>query len=1046
MTDLVGENEKCVNWAGDTDSGSVVTRASSTGDLVFPSPIDGQPVLDGQLTLDDDDVDLPEFYENVVVDDSMDDLLKERSVSESPTRSSALTMSSDSAGAKRKLDLERRRSTGLMANALAQPEGSKEEMRKTAFKTRTHSERAFVRVERSNKARSPSISGASNSGGNLLSRHRPSGERPSSDDRGSPEARPVSTSLIEDVVGQELTFNASSLSVSGALMVRSASAGSGSHQQVTPNGTPPLSPPLSPASHERDLGLSPRDHAVSPREAAWSPRSSPPLSPRQKKKLDVALTDENAFEIVMSVLISKREGIKMRARIYKFRKYKNCFSGMDFLLWVRGIFGHTSPISSPTLIGHSPWGDSNLPHHDLSVDSVPQSTELSPSPKGWSKESGSPKLDASESGLAYQLGKRLINAGYLMQLVGKQFASDTDTTYTPNFDESMKTLVGNRDTMFQAIEMILALDQHTPLSASTGSPAPSKAVMRSKKSSKKRQTLAEQQYHQDFQGKDVKLYSYHGVVALKSASMARLIQRLTYEKYPDVAFRDVFLLTYRTFSKPEEVLFGLVQRFVIQPPDDMSPSDQRVFQTRTKRAIQLRVCNVLRAWLEDYFFDFMSPAEMTNYRASAMIHDGEVKQPHGARPIAAVKQPVGARQVGVNCKNSERVTGEKLFVNQNGAVLRAKLKQFLEQDVRPILESAANMMNGLIKKKMEEDTWVRGRAMEFSVLDSKGPKTVLKAEEFESGALSVDDMADQLCLFEQQLFSTVSPIDCMAHVCIKKKEKDPDSIVRITQHFNTFTRWVTTRLVEKVRLQERVQLLSKFIALARALRQRNNYQGLWEVYCGMTSTPVKRLTNTWNELSEEENEELESIKTLLNFEGNYQKYRNNLAEIQSSNPCIPYIGLYLKDLVFIQDGNPDYDDKLVNFSKKQRTAEVIYAIESWQSNAYSYEPRADVFRFFLGLQTEVMDDAAAYAMSLDVEPRNTLESFENLMLEAEKMKEELNDLKGRNSELLMRERELENEVAKLNSSNLQYRQQLKIAGHEMTPPSKGKLRSSTFLF
>lgn len=54
---------------------------------------------------------------------------------------------------------------------------------------------------------------------------------------------------------------------------------------------------------------------------------------------------------------------------------------------------------------------------------------------------------------------------------------------------------------------------------------------------------------------------------IRAATIEKLVERLTYEKYPDPNMVTTFLLTYRSFMTPSELLSQLDRRYSLSPPN-----------------------------------------------------------------------------------------------------------------------------------------------------------------------------------------------------------------------------------------------------------------------------------------------------------------------------------------------------------------------------------------------------------------------------------------------------------------------------------------------
>lgn len=102
-------------------------------------------------------------------------------------------------------------------------------------------------------------------------------------------------------------------------------------------------------------------------------------------------------------------------------------------------------------------------------------------------------------------------------------------------------------------------------------------------------------------------------------------------------------------------------------------------------------------------------------------------------------------------------------------------------------------------------------------------------------------------------------------------------------------------------------------------------------------------------MSEQALETLQGIEQLLSPEANYSVYRAHVKRFRRSS-CVPYVGLLLKDLTFINDGNPKrLEDGSVNFAKAWQLFEVLSEFSNFQKHRIAIAPDPSIAQLLRSL-------------------------------------------------------------------------------------------------
>jgi len=148
--------------------------------------------------------------------------------------------------------------------------------------------------------------------------------------------------------------------------------------------------------------------------------------------------------------------------------------------------------------------------------------------------------------------------------------------------------------------------------------------------------------------------------------------------------------------------------------------------------------------------------------------------------------------------------------------------------------------------------------------------------------------------------------------------------------------------------------------------------GLMGILVGLSLSPVSRLKHTWSKVP---TKHLETFKQLENHQDPASSFKFLRDQIKSAGAvAIPYIGTYLSDLTFMDEGNPDFitvgNNKLINFPKHYLIMRTIKQLTQYQTAKFDLTSREPLYTFLYTMPS--LHEKELYELSLDREPRESL--------------------------------------------------------------------------
>ena len=408
---------------------------------------------------------------------------------------------------------------------------------------------------------------------------------------------------------------------------------------------------------------------------------------------------------------------------------------------------------------------------------------------------------------------------------------------------------------------------------------------------------------------------------IKYLSLEKIIELLTHPKNPYPAIFDICLYGYLYFSDEEKLFKNLVLRYNCVPPINLSPSETHYYIINVIKVIQIKTLIFLENWVKLYEFPtLIKSVDKFDQLAETICNIfGKTKvDKENANEQKWVDLPSQKFEMLMN----------KIYHHKDFAL--NSLKNF-------------TLFSNNDKKK-------------FNLTELN---TLIIFPIYNYLENNRKELAKSLCIFD---FDNLMNVNIYEIVNKYNKNFTTPNLNYITEMFNAFSTVLSYLILYPKKESKRIAVYEQIIDLFDELMNLKNFNSSYSIYLCLTSSPIHRIfqmSPVGEKVKRSTRNKLEKFSNIFSLSNNQKNLRDtqNKAEM----PCIPFLGVYSKDLLVIEETyRNDNRSNIIDIKKVSLLAMVIKRISIFRENKYKFSMKKnsliDCFKYIPKFNDEYLYD------------------------------------------------------------------------------------------